>query len=32
MIKNVIIEKIEKREEEDLVKRSRELKNVGMIK
>ncbi|CAD8051688.1 unnamed protein product [Paramecium sonneborni] len=32
MIKNVIIEKIEKREEEDLVKRSRELKNIGMIK
>ncbi|CAD8137142.1 unnamed protein product [Paramecium pentaurelia] len=32
MIRNIIVEKIEKREEEDLVKRSRELKNVGMIK
>ncbi|CAK55592.1 unnamed protein product (macronuclear) [Paramecium tetraurelia] len=32
MIRNVIVEKIEKREEEDLVKRSRDLKNVGMIK
>lgn len=32
MIRNVIVEKIEKREEEDLAKRSRELKNIGMIK
>ncbi|CAK72425.1 unnamed protein product (macronuclear) [Paramecium tetraurelia] len=32
MIRDLIEEKIEKREKEDLVKRSRELKNVGMIK
>ncbi|CAD8143865.1 unnamed protein product [Paramecium pentaurelia] len=32
MIRDLIEEKIEMREKEDLVKRSRELKNVGMIK